>query len=118
MPHMHWLGKDFRLDAVLPDGARMPLIQIDRWNFNWQGTYALVEPVRVPKGSHFEMRAHFDNSDANRANPSKPPKLVTWGEQTNDEMCIGIYDFVALDAPKPDAPKPTETKPAPSAGGQ
>ena len=76
MPHMHWLGKDFRLDAVLPDEAktRIPLIQIDRWNFNWQGTYSLVEPIRLPKGAWFEMVAHFDNSAANRGQPVKPAK--------------------------------------------
>ena len=56
MPHMHWLGKDFTFTAVLPDGkTRIPLIKIDHWNFNWQGTYAFKEPIRVPKGSWFEV---------------------------------------------------------------
>ncbi len=108
MPHMHWLGKDFRFSAVLPDGqeTRVPLIQVDRWDFNWQGTYAFAEPVRLPKGTYFEMEAHFDNSAANPANPSQPPKLVHWGEQTNDEMCIGIFEFVVAegaDGPQRDA---------------
>jgi hypothetical protein len=96
MPHMHWLGKDFTFTAVLPDEqkTRVPLIKIDRWNFNWQGTYALEEPIRLPKGAWFEMEAHFDNSAANPANPSVPPRQVFWGNQTNDEMCIGIYEFI------------------------
>jgi hypothetical protein len=99
MPHMHWLGKDFTFSAVLPDEkrTRIPLIKIDRWNFNWQGTYALAEPVRLPKGAYFEMEAHFDNSDANPANPSHPPRQVHWGEQTTNEMCIGIYEFVVAE---------------------
>ena len=97
MPHMHWLGKDFTFTAVLPDGkTRIPLIKIDHWNFNWQGTYAFKEPIRLPKGSWFEMEAHFDNTDANPSNQSKPAKLVTWGEGTNDEMCIGIYEWVPV----------------------
>lgn len=114
MPHMHWLGKDFEMHAVLPDEAktRVPLIRIDRWDFNWQGTYALAEPVRLPKGSYFEMTAHFDNSAANPANPSSPPKLVHWGEQTSDEMCIGIFDYIPLDLAPPAAP------PQPKATGQ
>jgi hypothetical protein len=117
MPHMHWLGKDFTFTAVLPDEkkTRIPLIKIDHWNFNWQGTYALAEPVRLPKGSYFEVEAHFDNSDANPANPSHPPKLVHWGEQTNDEMCIGIFEFVVAEgtdaSPKPAAAKAEEAKP-------
>ncbi len=97
MPHMHWLGKDFTFTAVLPDGkTRMPLIKIDHWNFNWQGTYAFKEPIRVPKGSWFEVEAHYDNSDANPANRSKPAKLVRWGDGTGDEMCIGIYEWIAV----------------------
>ena len=117
MPHMHWLGKDFTFTAVLPDEkeTRVPLIKIDHWNFNWQGTYALAEPIRLPKGSYFEMEAHFDNSDANPANPSHPPKLVHWGEQTNDEMCIGIFEFVVAEgadaSPRPAAPKAEAAKP-------
>src|SRR5262249_6623752 len=55
MPHMHWLGTDFTFTAVLPDGkTRVPLIKIAHWNFNWQGTYAFKEPIRIPKGSGFE----------------------------------------------------------------
>ena len=50
------------------------------------------------------MTAHFDNSAANPANPSSPPKLVHWGEQTNDEMCIGIFDYIPLDLAPPTSP--------------
>ena len=105
MPHMHWLGKDFTFTAVLPDGkTRIPLIKIDHWNFNWQGTYAFKEPIRIPKGSWFEVEAHFDNSDANPANQNKPPKVVRWGEGTNDEMCIGIFEWVVIEGePEPEA---------------
>ena len=115
MPHMHWLGKDFTFTAVLPDEprTRIPLIRIDHWNFNWQGTYSLAEPIRLPKGAYFEVEAHFDNSDANPANPSHPPKRVHWGEQTNDEMCIGIFEFVVAEgpdaSPRPAAPKAEAT---------
>jgi hypothetical protein len=94
MPHMHWLGKDFTFDAVLPDETRIPLIRIDRWDFNWQGTYAFAEPVFLPEGSWLEVVAHFDNSAENPANPHDPPVTVRWGDGTNDEMCIGIFEFL------------------------
>ena len=106
MPHMHWLGKDIALTAVKPDGTRVPLIRIDRWDFNWQGTYAFVEPIPLPKGTTLEMIAHFDNSADNPANPSSPPRTVTWGDQTNDEMCLGLYEFMNVEEKKP-APAPT-----------
>jgi hypothetical protein len=107
MPHMHWLGKDFTFWAVLPDEqqTRVPLIKIDRWNFSWQGTYALAEPVRLPKGSWLAFEAHFDNSADNPVNPSKPPKTVIWGDGTNNEMCLGIFEFIAEGAPEPDRPR-------------
>lgn len=31
---------------------------------------------------------HFDNSDKNPLNPSNPPRRVTLGEQTTNEMCF------------------------------
>ena len=93
IPHMHWLGKDFRLTATMPDGKQTTLIRIDRWDFNWQGTYDLAEPLALPKGTRLDMVAHFDNSASNPSNPSKPPVLVKWGEQTADEMCIGFLHY-------------------------
>ncbi|MDB5352141.1 MAG: Copper type ascorbate-dependent monooxygenase, C-terminal domain protein [Planctomycetota bacterium] len=110
MPHMHWLGKDFSFTAVLPDDkhTRVPLIEIKHWNFNWQGTYAFVEPIKLPKGTYFEMLAHFDNSDKNPSNQNKPPKDVSWGEQTTNEMCIGVFEFVVADGA--DAPAPAKPK--------
>ena len=57
----------------------------------------------MPKGSWFEVEAHFDNSDTNPANQNKPPKSVRWGEGTNDEMCIGIYEWVVVEGePEPE----------------
>jgi hypothetical protein len=96
-PHMHYLGKDFLLRAVRPDGSRQTLIRIDDWDFNWQNPYDFVTPVALPKGTRIEMIAHFDNSAANPRNPSKPPIEVRWGEQTTDEMCIGFLHFTRDD---------------------
>jgi hypothetical protein len=108
-PHMHWLGKDFLLKAIRPDGTTVTLIRIDQWNFNWQGTYDFVSPVELPRGSKLEMVAHFDNSAENPDNPSAPPREVRWGEQTTDEMCIGFVQWTLdrehLDN-QPPAPRP------------
>ena len=69
-------------------------------------------PVRLPKGSYFEMEAHFDNSDDNTANPSHPPKQVHWGEQTTNEMCIGIYEFVVAEGADAPTPRPAANRPS------
>jgi hypothetical protein len=109
---MHWIGKDFLLKAVRPDGSSVTLIRIDRWNFNWQGTYDLADPLALPKGTRVEMLAHFDNSDQNPDNPSRPPKGVGWGEQTTDEMCIGFLQWTFDDEQlHNEAPKPSLSLP-------
>ncbi len=93
IPHMHWLGRDFLLTAIRPDGSRTTLLKVDDWDFNWQDTYEFRDPVALPSGTRIDMLAHFDNSTGNTANPSNPPKDVHWGEQTTDEMCIGFFQM-------------------------
>lgn len=97
VPHMHWLGKDFLLSAERPDGSKVTLIKVDRWDFNWQDTYDFVTPVALPKGTVVRMLAHFDNSAENPVNPNDPPTTVTWGEQTTNEMCIGFLQLTRDD---------------------
>jgi mono/diheme cytochrome c family protein len=98
-PHAHWLATDMKVDAYLPDGSITPLIWIKKWDFNWQGQYRYAKPVHLPKGTRIEMRYVYDNSANNPHNPSSPPRLVTWGEETNDEMALAFLDFV-LPSPK------------------
>ena len=87
-PHAHLLCRDMKADAKLPDGTTVPLIWIKDWDFNWQGQYRYAESVHLPKGTRIEMRYTYDNSSGNPHNPSSPPKRVTFGEQTTDEMAL------------------------------
>ena len=93
MPHMHLLGREMKVTATLPDGKVMPLVHVPSWDFNWQTTYTFKEPIHLPRGSKVEMEARFDNSTNNAANPHSPPRLVTFGEQTSDEMCMAFLTF-------------------------
>ena len=108
-PHMHWRGKSFEMHAVLPDEkqTQVPLIKIDHWDFNWQGSYYFVEPVKLPKGSYFEFTGRFDNSASNPVNPIQPPKVVHWNNRGDDEMCTAAYQYIVAEAnaapPKPQA---------------
>jgi hypothetical protein len=67
------------------------LIWIRDWNFNWQDQYHLAQPRRYPKGTRLDVAAVYDNSDENPLNPNSPPKEVTWGEQTTDEMFVCFF---------------------------
>ncbi len=91
-PHMHLLGRNMKVWATLPDGTEKPLVWIKDWDFNWQMTYFLQEPIALPKGSKLHLIADYDNSPRNKRNPNiASPRDVTWGEQTTDEMCIAFF---------------------------
>jgi mono/diheme cytochrome c family protein len=84
--HAHYIGKEIKATATLPDGSSKPLIWIRDWDFNWQDPYIYKAPVRLPKGTRIDVRFVYDNSAENPRNPSSPPKAVMWGEETFDEM--------------------------------
>jgi mono/diheme cytochrome c family protein len=94
-PHMHNLGREMKVVAVGPDGTKTPMIWIKDWDFNWQGQYLYENGVRLPKGTTLELEAFYDNTEGNPRNPNRPPKLVAWGEQTTDEMCLCGVQVVA-----------------------
>jgi len=85
-PHMHLLGREMKAWARMKDESIQPLIHVPDWDFHWQGFYFFRTPVALPLGSWIELTAAWDNSDGNPRNPSKPPRDVTWGERTSDEM--------------------------------
>jgi hypothetical protein len=68
---------------------------IDDWDFDWQGSYTFAAPVPLPAGTRIDMRAVFDNSAENRRQPSRPPRPVSWGEGTTDEMAIVFIGITA-----------------------
>ncbi len=115
MPHMHLRGKDFEIKAIYPDGSSKILLNVPKYDFNWQTYYVPKESVAIPKGTKIECTAHFDNSTNNKFNPD-PTKDVRWGDQTWEEMMIGWLSYYSDNSagPKP-AEKPAD---ATSSGGQ
>jgi mono/diheme cytochrome c family protein len=99
-PHMHFRGKDMTLTALLPDGKKQTLLSVPSYDFNWQLYYYPTAPVPLPKGTIVEAVAHYDNSADNPNNPD-PTRDVTFGEQTNDEMMFGVFDFTPKDGVSP-----------------
>jgi hypothetical protein len=84
--HAHYIAKEMKATATLPDGSVKPLLWIKDWDFNWQDRYTYKTPVALPKGTRIDVRLVYDNSAENPRNPSAPPKPVWWGEQSTDEM--------------------------------
>jgi hypothetical protein len=90
-PHMHLLGREMKIWAELPDGTEKPLVWVKDWDFNWQNSYFLKEPLAAPKGTRIHVLAYYDNSDKNTRNPNHDNlRTVGWGEQTTDEMCVAF----------------------------
>jgi hypothetical protein len=85
-PHAHYLGKDLRATALLPNGREVPLIHIPDWDFNWQDDYRFAEPISLPAGTTILKEFTFDNSAGNPHNPVDPPKRVVYGSNSDDEM--------------------------------
>jgi hypothetical protein len=85
-PHAHYLARKIDTFATLPNGTRHPLVAIPDWDFNWQGVYRFAKPLMLPAGTSVRMDYEYDNSSANPSNPSNPPRRVTYGQRTTDEM--------------------------------
>ena len=92
MPHMHNRGAAFKYEVTYADGKTETLLDIPRYDFNWQLRYDYKQPKLIPQGSTMKITAVFDNSTGNKANPD-PTKLVKWGSQTVDEMMIGYIEY-------------------------
>lgn len=100
-PHMHLRGTDMKFTAVYPDGRSDVLINIPKWDFNWQLFYYPDEFVELPKGTRVDVVAHYDNSANNPSNPD-PTANVGFGLQSTDEMMFGIFEYFTVDgAAKP-----------------
>ncbi len=98
MPHMHLRGKDFKYTVVYPDGRERVILNVPKYDFNWQLRYELKPVLVLPKGSRIDCVAHYDNSANNKYNPD-PGKEVRWGDQTWEEMMIGWFTYTVPNAP-------------------
>jgi hypothetical protein len=100
LPHMHVRGKDFLYQVVYPTGETETLLNVPKYDFNWQLGYEEAKPILLPKGTRIECTAHHDNSVNNPANPN-PKATVRWGDQTWEEMMMGFFSVVVDASVKP-----------------
>jgi hypothetical protein len=99
LPHMHLLGKRTKVTMTPPHGEPVVLVEIPAWDYKWQETYWFKEPIAAKAGTKLEIEAVFDNSADNPNNPSSPPKDVTVGEQTTNEMLFGFFGATSTKTP-------------------
>jgi len=94
-PHSHVRGRAFRYELIYPDGRSEVILDVPRYDFNWQLEYQFARPIDVPAGTRLSVTGWYDNSRENPANPDAS-KAVGFGEQTWEEMMIGYFTGYVL----------------------
>ena len=108
-PHMHLRGSHFKYEAIYPNGAREVLLSVPYYIFHWQALYRLTQPKYIPRGSRIVCTAGWDNTTQNfelmeayesSGNPLYlPDHVVTFEEQSWDEMFIGYLNYAEVPGP-------------------
>lgn len=85
-PHMHLLGKSFKVMLANAPNDSTNMVYIPEWNFNWQLAYYLPKILKISAGATFYGTGVYDNTTNNPNNPNNPPIDVGAGESTLEEM--------------------------------
>ena len=78
-PHMHQIGSALRASVKTGDEETC-LIDVPRWDFNWQFAYEFETPVSITPDSRVTLECDYDSTDNDQT--------VYWGDGTQDEMCL------------------------------
>lgn len=100
--HMHYVGVDMKISVTSRSGGEQCLVQTPRWDFNWQRGYFYEGDVEelpaIRAGDTLNMRCTYDNSldnpfvrEALDAQGMETPQDVALGDDTLDEMCLGVF---------------------------
>jgi hypothetical protein len=92
-PHMHLLGKTYKVFGVTAEEDTIPFIHVDHYDFHWQFSYMFPTMKLLPQGSVLHGYASYDNTEGNPHNPNNPPADVGLGEGTTDEMMICFFMY-------------------------
>jgi hypothetical protein len=107
---MHWAGVDMRIEVERKPTASAPqsdrpakecLLGTPKYDFNWQRGYAYDAPIDalpvVGPGDKLRFTCTYDNTIGNphiaRAMSElrmTTPPAIHLGEETLDEMCLGV----------------------------
>ena len=95
-PHMHVRGKAMTYRIVHADGTSKTLLDVPKYDYNWQWLYYPTEPIDLPASSRIEVTAVWDNSEGNPANPDPTREIIYRGDVVN-EMFVGFMEIVRKD---------------------
>ena len=84
--HAHYICRKMTMIATPPGGKPIELLRIDDWDLDWQDQYLFESPVPLAKGTKLTVDIIYDNSAQNPENPFSPPRPISWGRESKDEM--------------------------------
>jgi hypothetical protein len=94
--HMHLLGRHFKLEVIRKTQEQHTLLEIPAWDFHWQGSYWLEQPIEMLDGDTLKISCEYNNTSQNQPfiNQARvEPRFVLWGESTLDEMCATVVQI-------------------------
>lgn len=98
-PHMHLRGKSVKYTLHHLDGTDEVILDVPKYDFNWQSSFTFIEPRVVPAGTKIQVAMAWDNSAENPFNPD-PTIDVTYGEPTTAEMMFGFVNYAYVNEPE------------------
>jgi len=90
-PHAHVRGKSAQYRVTYPDGREEVVLNVPRYDFNWQLSYGTS--LKLPKGTRMRFEFRYDNSPNNKFNPD-PKRWVYQGFQSWEEMMAPNLGFI------------------------
>ena len=82
-PHMHTLGRTMRVvRTVSTDDSQQCLLNVPRWDFNWQLAYWYDQPIRISPDDSATITCTYNTMERD--------ETVNWGDGTQDEMCLAF----------------------------
>ncbi len=107
--HMHYVGTDMMVRFQGDDGYDQCMLHTPRYSFEWQRLYRYQGPLEeMPPargGDRIYLRCSYDNSmnnpyvaEALRDQGLDAPIDVVLGEETLDEMCLGVFGIAVPSA--------------------
>ena len=86
---MHKLGSAEFASVHHSNGESTCIVDVPRWDFNWQLVYTLENPIVLQPDDRLHMKCVYDSTEASG--------MTYWGDGTGDEMCLLTMFTTRLD---------------------
>ena len=90
--HMHLLGRTLQITLNPGTPTQKTVLDVSNYNFHYQKAYDLRTPIPVVPGDKLQVSCSWDPTLRQQLPSLRnlPPRFVTWGDGSSDEMCLGL----------------------------